>query len=232
MGFFTWLSERWRAWQERQAQNRYVSQLAEWERDDAGLQQEIQLASEPEGVTGSNAVPIVLHKGESAFLVASGAALIEPKQLPGRWVGSYSGVSFRVMKGVSYHVGGTRGHYVPGPDVPAPIAKGTVTVTNQRVVFQSDQQAREWAFAKLLGYQHDPSKPVTYFQVSNRQKVSGIGYGMESSRVFRFRLGLALAHFRGEIPALLAHLKKEAEDHAAAKPQAPPTMPGQHLISS
>jgi hypothetical protein len=90
------------------------------------------------------------------------------------------------------------------------------------VVFQSDKEAREWAFSKLLGYQHDPGKPLTYFQVSNRQKVSGIGYSLVNLRTIRFRLSLALAHFRDEMPALLAHIRQEARDHEAARPKAPP----------
>jgi hypothetical protein len=222
MGLLDWVRERRRAKAMHEAQHQFARQFAEWEQEARELKQEIHLASEPEGPTGSSdAIPIVLHKEESVFLVGRGAALIEPKRLPGTWVGGYSGVSLRIMRGVTYHVGGSHGHYIPGPDVPAPIAQGTVTVTNERVVFQSDQQAREWVFAKLLGYQHDPNKPITYFQMSNRQKVSGIGYGTDGSRMFRFRLSLALAHFRGEVPALLAHLKREAEAHEAAKPKAP-----------
>ena len=34
-------------------------------------------------------------------------------------MGGYSGFSFRIAKGVRYHIGGTRGHYEPGMKTPA-----------------------------------------------------------------------------------------------------------------
>jgi hypothetical protein len=247
MGLFDWLRkprdvELGLAELEREAQVRAEREIAEarerflreqtaWDQEQSELEKEIRLASEPEGFVGaSDIISIMLHKQESVFLVGQGAALIEPKRLPGAWVGGYAGLSFRIIKGVTAHVGGSRGQYIPGPDVPAPIATGTATITNQRIVFQSDQHAREWAFSKLLGYQHDPNKPVTFFQVSNRQTVSGIGYSSETARMWRFRLSLALAHFRSEVPGLLAHLKQEMTAHEAAKPQTPTekTPPG-HL---
>jgi hypothetical protein len=122
------------------------------------------------------------------------------------------------MKGVRYNIGGARGHHVPGAEVPTPIASGTVTVTNQRIVFQSTNQAREWPFAKLLGFQHDPQQPITYFQVSTRQKVSGVGYTAAFARVWQFRLAVALAEFQGQLPDLVIQLQKEIVDHEAKKP--------------
>jgi hypothetical protein len=101
------------------------------------------------------------------------------------------------------------------------IAVGSATITDRRVVFQSDTQAREWAFAKLLRYQHDPQHPITYMQVSNRQKVSGVGYGAAYARVWQFRLGLALALFSGQIPGLIDQLRREIADHSTAKPTPP-----------
>ena len=146
--------------------DRYHRALAKWQTEHDELQKEIRFAMDkPPALDGtSDLVPIMPHKGECLFLVAQGAALVEPKRLPGQWVGGYSGVSFRVMKGVSYHIGGSRGQYVPGPEIPTPTAVGTATITNQRITFQSGQQAREFHFSKLIGYQHDPQAPVTYFQ--------------------------------------------------------------------
>jgi hypothetical protein len=127
----------------------------------------------------------------------------------------------RVMRGVTVHTGGSRGTYVPGPEAPAAIAVGTVTVTNQRVIFQSSAQAREFAFAKLLGYQHDPTSPLTFFQVSNRQKVSGVGYDRQSARVWRFRLALALAIFHDDLPKIAAHMQDEVQQQLNWRPSAP-----------
>jgi len=217
-----WLKERWHAYSAARQLKRYQDRLSEWQTESDQLQEEIQLAQHSTGFTGVNElVPVMLHNGEGVFLVAQGAALVEPKRLPGHWVGGYSGISFRVMKGVRYHVGGSRGQYVAGPEVPTPVSIGTATITSQRVVFQSGNEAREFAFSKLIGYQHDPRSPVTYFQVSNRKKASGIGYTKETARIWRFRLSLALAHFQGEVSAILEHLQRDVAEHQAAKPQPP-----------
>jgi hypothetical protein len=221
-GVVGWLRERWHAYRAARKLKEYQRRLSEWQAEADQLQEEIQLTQHANGLKGtSEVVPVVLHKGEGVFLVAQGAALVEPRRLPGHWVGGYSGISFRVMKGVRYHVRGSRGQYVPGSEVPTSIAIGTATVTSQRVVFQSGNEAREFAFSKLIGYQHDPQRPLTYFQVSNQKKASGIGYTQESARIWRFRLSLALAHFHGEVPALLEHLRRDSAEHQAAKPQVP-----------
>jgi hypothetical protein len=229
MGLFQWFAkikaeraERKRAEIARQLNARYENDLFAWRHEAQQLQNELDIALDPKRFTlAATELPLILHKGEEPLLVAQGAALVEPKRLPGQWMGGYSGFSFRIIKGVSYHVGDSRGTYVPGPEVPTPIATGTVTITNQRIVFQSDKQAREFLFAKLLGYQHDPAVPVTYFQVSNKQKVSGIAYDLETSRTVRFRLSLALAEFRGETASLVQELQAEIAKHDRAKPVSP-----------
>jgi hypothetical protein len=43
-----------------------------------------------------------------------------------------------------------------------------VFFTTQRFLFLGGRQNGEWAFSKLLGYQHDESAPRTFVQVSNR----------------------------------------------------------------
>lgn len=197
-----------------------------WADENVQLRGELAAALGPDKVwLHDDPVPIVLHKGEHVLLVLNGAALVEPRRLPGQWVGGYSGFSFRVMKGVTYHTGGSRGTYVPGPEAPSPIAVGTATITNQRVVFQSDKQAREFTFAKLLGYQHDPSLPLTFFQVSNRQKVSGIGYDTLTARIVRFRLSLGIAEFQGQLPALVQAINEEIIANDATRPAQAAALP-------
>jgi hypothetical protein len=111
---------------------------------------------------------------------------------------------------------------VQGDEVPAPIDTGTVTITNQRVVFQGAKQAREWAFTKLLGYQHDPALPWTAIQVSNRTKVSGVLYDREHADEFHFRLALALANYHDEVAGFAQQLRGEAEAHNEKRPAPPP----------
>ena len=166
-------------------------------------------------------IPVVLKHDEHLFYVLEGAQLIEPKRPPGHWVGGYSGFSFRIAKGVRYHVGGTRGHYQQGEERPAPIDMGTVTITDKRVVFQGTRQVREWAFSRLIGYQNDPKIPMTNLEVSNRQKVSGFLYDHEHAESVHFRLALAVAHHTGSVDDLVASLERELAEHEAAKPVQP-----------
>ncbi|CAN5922595.1 hypothetical protein BH11GEM2_BH11GEM2_37670 [soil metagenome] len=209
---------------ERLAQERYGRDLGVWQTEYDLLEGEQRLARNPSVFRELNTeTTVVLHKKEFVLLIITGVALVEPKKLPGHWVGGYSGVSFRVMKGVRVHTGSSRGHYEPGPTSPAAIAVGDVTVTNQRVVFQSSAQAREFCFSKLIGYQHDPGLPLTYFQVSNRQKVSGIGYGVNAARTWRFRLSLAIAAYNDDLPQFAAHIDGDVAHQLERKP-APPLL--------
>ncbi len=164
---------------------------------------------------------MVLKKGERAYLVGQGAQLIEPRRGPGQYVGGYAGFSFKIVKGVRFHTGSSRGTFVPGEERPTPIDEGTVTVTNQRVVFQGMKQTREWAYAKMIGVQHDPNLPWTAIQVSNRQKTSGFLYDETNTALIRFRLALAMAHFTGNIDQLVAEMDGDLAEHRAEMPPYP-----------
>ena len=94
--------------------------------------------------------------GELAYAVLQGASLIEPRRLPGEWHGRNQGVSIPVYKGVRYRVGGTKGTFQQGAEVPTPIDTGTVLISDQRVVFAGDKASREWLYPKLIGFRHDP----------------------------------------------------------------------------
>jgi hypothetical protein len=143
-----------------------------WYRDHVQLVQLVEEACSFDGLDNVAESSVVLKKG-SGFSSSEGAHLIEPRRTPGHYVGGYQGVSFKVMKGVRYHVGGSRGTYVQGEGRPTPIDEGVLTISNHRVVFQGMKQAREWSFAKLLGIQHHPGLPWTAIQVSNARRSPG-----------------------------------------------------------
>jgi hypothetical protein len=204
----------------------YEHANARWEADNEQLRQFLHLARTfRDGTSADAPLALQLRRGERAFYVVPNAALVEPRRAPGQWVGRSSGWSFRVARGVYYRVGASRGSYVPGPELQTVIDYGTATITNQRMTFQGGRQAREWQFAKLLGYLDDPDWPVTILQVSNRQKASGIMYAGEHTPWFRFSLALALACHHREDGAFVAHLEAEFAGHQAARP-APPLPPG------
>lgn len=200
---------------ERQAQ---AAALAAWEERDQQLVQALDLALAG-GITDQSEIPLQLKKGEQAFLAIRGVALVEPRHLPGQWVGRSQGVSFRVAKGVSYRVGASRGTYQQGAEVPTPIDDGTATITNRRVVFQGMKQSREWLFPKLLGFQHDEALPMTAIQVSNRQKVSGVLYDWHTAEAFRLRLAVGLAWADGDAGEVIPQLKQLISQHRTQRPR-------------
>jgi hypothetical protein len=208
---------------EKKAEEAYHEALAAWQGDDQVLQRCVALADHPPGAASG----LVLKSGEGCYFTYRNTALIESRVAQGHYVGAYSGFSFRIAKGVRYHVGGTRGHYVPGPDTPTTIDVGTMFFTTQRFVFLGAKQSREWAFSKLLGFQHDQSVPRTFVQVSNRQKVSGFNYAPEHALLIHFVVALCLAAFQGNLPDLQASIREQAQAHQAAMPSPPPAELGQ-----
>lgn len=165
---------------------------------------------------------LALKRGEGVLMNYHGSALVEPRRAPGHYVGGYSGFSFQIAKGVRYHTGGSRGRYVPGPDVVTVIDTGSFAITDRRVLFRGVKQAREWSFEKLLGWTHDAAEPLTYLQVANRQKVSGFSYAPEHVLPVRFRLAWALALRAGRADHLRRDVEAQLAAHQAARPMLGP----------
>jgi hypothetical protein len=94
---------------------------------------------------------VILRQGERAFWQASATAL-EEKVLQRQYVGGSQGVSIRVMKGVTYRVGSTRGHTVEKTGI-VEVGRGTLTITDQRFVFVSPQRTVELPYSKVVGLQ-------------------------------------------------------------------------------
>ncbi|HEV2891761.1 MAG TPA: hypothetical protein VGX28_15425 [Frankiaceae bacterium] len=176
------------------------------------------------GPSGEAPPGVVLKRGEHLVQVLSGIRLVECARTPGHYVRGYAGFSYRVTKNLRYSMGGSRGTYVPGPEVLKVKDSGVAVVTTQRVVFQGGLKTREWAFGKLVGYAHDETSPYTALHVTNRQNVSGLLYEPAAAPYVHFALALALAAFQGETAPLLAALEAERAAHAAARPVPPPVV--------
>lgn len=206
---------------EKKLAEEYQHRLAQWQALRDSTAQALALA---QGFNGEGSTELMLKPGEAVFAAVSSASLIEERRGAGHYTGASSGVSIPIGSvgghAVRYHVGATRGHYVQAPPVPTSIDQGTVYVTNQRVVFQGGRQSRECAFAKLIGFQHT-ADGTTVFSVSNRQKATVIHYGIQIAGWFDFRLDLALAHFKGTVPALVAQVQAQLAQLEAARPPAP-----------
>lgn len=85
-------------------------------------------------INGSN---VVLKKGETAHFATS-IILKEMKTVSLGYRGGSQGVSFRVMKGVSYRVGGHRGHVVK-EDRLTETSRGVLILTNKRIILHPIQ---------------------------------------------------------------------------------------------
>jgi len=111
------------------------------------LLNEMQQGNMPQ-ITVTN---LIMQKGEKAYWVESGT-LAEERVLRRRYEGGSQGVSFRIMKGVSYRVGGFRGHAVSETGVVA-VSNGELIITNQRIVFRGDKKSFATKLDKILDTQ-------------------------------------------------------------------------------
>lgn len=216
--------ERWAAQENQRRQTEYRRADLAWVNDDQLFDWMLSTARSGSGFrpeqVGSNFVP---KRGESLFGVFNGCKLIEVKRGAGTYHGGSSGFSFRVSRGIRYHVGGSRGTFVQGSEELRITDEGQAVVSNKRVVFQGGLNSREWAFGKLIGLQHDPSRPITLIHVSNRQKVSGIAYPPEQAPQVRYAFELAAAIEAGDTRPLIASIQAERAEHARLRP-APPAV--------
>ncbi len=109
-------------------------------------------------------VPIRLS--ERPIVAVPGVAL-EERVVRREYVGGSRGTSIRVMKGVSFRVGGSRGHSVPIHDI-VDLAQGTFIVTTKRVVFSGNVAGWSDSLKNIVGI--EPLKDGIRYTVSNRQK--------------------------------------------------------------
>lgn len=200
----------------------YQKALAVWQQQRDAAAQQLELVSTFAG--DSNAEGIMLKPGESLYARVLGTSLIEDRAGQGHFEGRSQGISIPIGsiggRSVRYRVGQSRGHYVAGAPVATAIDVGTLFVTDQRVIFQGAKATRECLFSKLLAYQTSQEGAAT-FSVSNRQKATVVHYGPQVAAQFDELLELALAHFRGNVPQLVARAQS-ALDSIDAKRPAPP----------
>jgi hypothetical protein len=89
-----------------------------------------------------------LQKNEVAHW-SEPAGLIEERVVSKGYVGGSQGFSFRVMKGVTYRVGVSKGHLVTDT-AQLKVSRGPFVVTSQRAVFQGNSKAFAFRLDKLL----------------------------------------------------------------------------------
>lgn len=93
--------------------------------------------------------PIVLSKGESVIWIYNDVTMYQEK-VEKEYGGRRSGWSFRIMKGVTYHIGGTKikpieHSYMDNKGV------GTLFITNKHIIFQGTTAAQRIPYSKMIG---------------------------------------------------------------------------------
>lgn len=208
-----WLERRRAARDAREAallEAARAAKVAEAARDAREYHEALQAAALADG---ESTVPgVVLQRGEVAYLTITGAAFVEPKRAPGQWQGRSQGTSIRIAKGVSYRIGGSRGTYQQGEERPTPTDEGLFVVTDRRCIFIGTKRTTEWAFNKLVGYSTD-GPGTAFFNVTNRQKTTGVLFGTEIEHRVDATIAAAIArHTSDEAHTeLLAAMRSEYE---------------------
>ncbi len=131
------------------------------------------LSSLEEGAALPHCQPnnIILQKGEVAHIEIP-AQLLEERVTSRTMQGGSKGVSLRVIKGVSFHVGKVKGSYHSTRNI-IPVSDGRFVITNQRLIFSGDRKSVNGLISKLLDFQI--YSDALQFSLTNRQKPISIG---------------------------------------------------------
>ena len=95
------------------------------------------------------AAPILLGKDESVLWCYHGVTMWQEK-IKREMVGSHSGFSFRVMKGVTYRTGGFKGHPVEHSYMDN-AGTGSLYITNKHIIFHSTERSTKIPYKKIIG---------------------------------------------------------------------------------
>jgi hypothetical protein len=155
-------------------------------------------------------LPLQLLEGEHALLVLPGVQLLEPRRLPSHFMGGNAGFTFEVARSPGRRAG--------TDDDPSSIDSGVVTVTDKRAVFSGSLHNRTWDFATVIGFHTNVRPPWTAIAVSDRQRVSGVGYDPNHAEEFRFALALGLARSTGATASLVEDLRRQLEELDRERP--------------
>jgi hypothetical protein len=96
-----------------------------------------------------DAPALLTRAGETVHLETS-AELLKSVAVREFHAGS-QGVSFRIMKGVTYRVGSTRGHLVTVGSELQTVDDGILSVTSRRVVYAGGRKTLEFRYDRLVG---------------------------------------------------------------------------------
>jgi Protein of unknown function (DUF2510) len=194
-------------------ERRQAADLAAWQTDRNRVQAFLARAETFGGATNAEvpSLPLELVEDERALLVLPGVHLIEPRRLPGHFMGGNSGFTFHVTRA---HGGSPAG----AEHEPTPIDTGVITVTDRRAVFSGSLHNRTWDYATVIGYHSHDDPPWTAVAVSDRQRISGIRYDASQAEEFRFALALGLARCHRSEASLIDDLRRQLDELDRQRP--------------
>lgn len=202
------------------AQKLYEVDHSAWERDRkilANLRKAFEAARDGVSLIDESMVnkpgEIVLWKGEAQYHEAARAG--------GRYQGRSSGVSVRVMKGVSYRVGGQQGTYVPGDLEQRYEDVGMAYLTTHRLIFIGGGNTAEWNFDKWIGASATDNPDDFMFNVSNRKKTSGLLFAKGTGREFEKFLALTIGFNESGVEKVLKTIEHYEKELASQEPKPP-----------
>ena len=114
----------------------------------------------------TNDCPVILKRGEEPIVVLPNLILREPQSVRTSY-GSYGGPTVRLMKGVSFRLGGAS-HRSSSHDEIKIIDKGTLTITNKRLIFTGSMKTLNYNLSKILSI--TDFKDGIAIQRDNKQK--------------------------------------------------------------
>ncbi|MGV8130932.1 MAG: hypothetical protein ACP5N7_02405 [Candidatus Pacearchaeota archaeon] len=135
---------------------------------------------------------VIMRKGEQAYW-SEPSSLVEEKVIRRTYQGGSKGMSFRVMKGVSYRVGGSRGHIVSETGM-VEVSKGSLIITNKRVIFTGEGKSFTVALDKILDLQIFSNG--LYITETNKAKQKMVKFAEEGNHdIVGATLSYAINHF-------------------------------------
>lgn len=153
------------------------------------LLNEIQMGNMPSIPSVAN---LVLQKGEKIYWFES-ATLAEEKVIKRNYRGGSSGVSFRIMKGVSYRVGSSRGHIESTTGIVA-VSEGDVLISNKRLIFRGDKKSFASKLENILDIQLFTNG--VHFSENNKSKPRLIQFSHPGNQdIFGAILSYAINHY-------------------------------------
>jgi len=163
-----------------------------------------------------------IQKAGEIVLWAAKGQFHEAGRGAGTYQGSSQGFSIPVVAGIRYRVGATRGTYVSGDPIQKYGEVGDVILTTNRVLFNGMFNTKEWAFSKWNGAAASADETDYIFNVSNRQKTSGVLFGARDGREFNRFLSCALIAAEYGIDRVIQEVDKNLKALEEDKPAIPP----------